>query len=605
MSRRPGADKAAANQNTIKQLLKIESNKVCADCKRNKHPRWASWNLGIFICIRCSGIHRGMGTHISRVKSVDLDAWTDEQLASVLKWGNARANKYWESKLAPGHVPSEAKIENFIRTKYESKRWVMDGPMPEPSTLDSGGDDDVPLNVVQEKAKLERAASQRATSAAAQVPPGRRQQPAIDLFGDDTPAPPVRPSTADIPSVRPQPPPQQTVAPAKQNKPGDSLLGLDFFGSSQNSAPARPSSVASTQSRPDLKQSILSLYASTPKPQSQPAPSGNQGPTPPIQNDAFGGLSDAFGGLNFSNTGTTSSPPPPKPSSAFGDFGAFSNPTSAKATPAPAQLTSPLGGGSFFDPAPPKQTTAPMAPLQSPPVRAPSNGGLDFSFVSAQAQAPAPTSTSKSAVSVSKDLFDDDFAGFTAPTPTAAPAPPPPTKISSPTPQPSLNSAFNLSNPTVPSSISKPTPAPVPAATSTSAALFDPWASADTNAWSTPEPSAPAPPPKPSAPSLGRPPAHITPNDIGGGWGSPLTSSNTKSSTTGASGTTITADEDFGGWTSAASPAGNSSLPSMMGSSSLQAKPSTTSGGFGGSSNTTGGSGTTGGTDDLFSNVWE
>ena len=71
-----------------------------------------------------------MGTHISRVKSVDLDAWTDEQLQSVVKWGNARANKsvdlpvglglesavltdstvyrYWEAKLAPGHIPSEA-----------------------------------------------------------------------------------------------------------------------------------------------------------------------------------------------------------------------------------------------------------------------------------------------------------------------------------------------------------------------------------------------------------------------------------------------------------------------------------------------------------------
>src|SRR3954447_17556154 len=114
-------------------------------------PRWASWNLGIFICIRCSGIHRGMGTHISRVKSVDLDAWTDEQLQSVLKWGNARANKYWEAKLAPGHVPSEAKIENFIRTKYELKRWAMDGPMPDPATLDADGDDDVPLSIVKEK----------------------------------------------------------------------------------------------------------------------------------------------------------------------------------------------------------------------------------------------------------------------------------------------------------------------------------------------------------------------------------------------------------------------------------------------------------------------
>jgi len=35
---------------------------------------------GVFLCIRCSGIHRGMGTHISKVKSVDLDVWTPEQM---------------------------------------------------------------------------------------------------------------------------------------------------------------------------------------------------------------------------------------------------------------------------------------------------------------------------------------------------------------------------------------------------------------------------------------------------------------------------------------------------------------------------------------------
>lgn len=43
-------------------------------------PRWASWNLGVFICIRCAGIHRNLGVHISRVKSVNLDQWTSEQI---------------------------------------------------------------------------------------------------------------------------------------------------------------------------------------------------------------------------------------------------------------------------------------------------------------------------------------------------------------------------------------------------------------------------------------------------------------------------------------------------------------------------------------------
>jgi len=44
-------------------------------------PRWASWNLGIFLCIRCAGIHRNLGVHISKVKSVNLDSWTSEQIA--------------------------------------------------------------------------------------------------------------------------------------------------------------------------------------------------------------------------------------------------------------------------------------------------------------------------------------------------------------------------------------------------------------------------------------------------------------------------------------------------------------------------------------------
>lgn len=137
-----GKNNADVNRASLKQLLKLEGNKSCADCKINKQPRWASWNLGIFICIRCSGIHRGLGTHISRVKSVDLDSWTDEQTQSMLRWGNTRANVYWEHALAANHVPNNAKIESFIKTKYDSKRWTMPGGVPDPSTLDDAGEDD-------------------------------------------------------------------------------------------------------------------------------------------------------------------------------------------------------------------------------------------------------------------------------------------------------------------------------------------------------------------------------------------------------------------------------------------------------------------------------
>lgn len=52
-------------------------------------------------------------------------------------WGNERANRYWEAHLKPGHIPPEHKVESFIRSKYESRRWAMDGPPPaDPSVLD-------------------------------------------------------------------------------------------------------------------------------------------------------------------------------------------------------------------------------------------------------------------------------------------------------------------------------------------------------------------------------------------------------------------------------------------------------------------------------------
>ncbi|XP_029451506.1 stromal membrane-associated protein 1 isoform X3 [Rhinatrema bivittatum] len=67
------------HQAILSRMLREEDNKYCADCEA-KGPRWASWNIGVFICIRCAGIHRNLGVHISRVKSVNLDQWTPEQI---------------------------------------------------------------------------------------------------------------------------------------------------------------------------------------------------------------------------------------------------------------------------------------------------------------------------------------------------------------------------------------------------------------------------------------------------------------------------------------------------------------------------------------------
>ncbi|KAF2735884.1 ArfGap-domain-containing protein [Polyplosphaeria fusca] len=540
MSRRPNpsADRAEQNRATLKSLVKLETNKSCADCKRNKHPRWASWNLGIFICIRCSGIHRGMGTHISRVKSVDLDSWTDEQLASMIKWGNARANKYWEAKLAAGHVPSEAKIENFIRTKYESKRWVMDGGMPDPSTLEVS-DDDVPLKKVQEKVQIERSASQRLASSSSQPPPVQaRPPPPIDLFGDDDATQvPARPSTG--PPVSRAVPAKAQPAPPKQTKAGDSLLGLDFLGGAPTQ-PARPSSTGPTQSapsRPDLKQSILSLYASAPKPPPQPqaqharqesfggltSPNVQQQQSP--QQSGFGGLNDAFGGLSFSTQPTQ---PQPKPSP-FAGLDSFSS------TRSPPSASSSMfgGGGSFFD-------AKPKSPPAHKPTPSASSGFGDFSSFASPAAPAAP----KPAPSGMNDLLD-----FSMPSAPAAP--------SNPASSPPMNSAFNLSSPTAPAA---PKPAPVPSQASNFSGLsnMDAWGGNDV--WASAAPSQPAAP----APS-----SHTQPKSPA--WGSHTTAQ-------------VTQDDDFGGWSSAA-PTAQSQAPA--------ARTNKPSGGFGG------------GSDDLFSNVWE
>ncbi|XP_078255096.1 stromal membrane-associated protein 1 isoform X1 [Rhinoraja longicauda] len=146
------------HQAILSKLLREEDNKYCADCEA-KGPRWASWNLGVFVCIRCAGIHRNLGVHISRVKSVNLDQWTPEQIQCMQDMGNTKAQLLYEANL-PEHFrrpQTDQSVEFFIRDKYEKKKYIdktvnngvtITSAVPLPSSPS--------LSNAAEKSKLER-----------------------------------------------------------------------------------------------------------------------------------------------------------------------------------------------------------------------------------------------------------------------------------------------------------------------------------------------------------------------------------------------------------------------------------------------------------------
>lgn len=91
-------------------------------------PDWASYTLGVFICLSCSGIHRNI-PHVSKVKSVRLDTWEDVQVEFMASRGNAIARATFESRVPPFYYrPSASDCqllrEQWIRAKYERQEFA-------------------------------------------------------------------------------------------------------------------------------------------------------------------------------------------------------------------------------------------------------------------------------------------------------------------------------------------------------------------------------------------------------------------------------------------------------------------------------------------------
>ncbi|XP_037548803.1 stromal membrane-associated protein 2 isoform X2 [Nematolebias whitei] len=264
-------------QAVLNSVLALEENKYCADCE-SKGPRWASWNLGIFICIRCAGIHRNLGVHISKVKSVNLDQWTQEQVQCVQEMGNAKAKRLYEAFLPEcfQRPETDQAAEIFIRDKYEKKKYI-DKVIDIQMLRKEKSCDNIPKEpVVFEKMKLKKDISPKTVS-----------QTVTDLLGLDPPAPsPVVSNGGGCV-------PDSNESPVVSN-PAHSHTALDLFSSFPAPSPASstkttPVSSSLPQSRVTAsvpenlslfldpkpkseegavkklsKDSILSLYASTP-----------------------------------------------------------------------------------------------------------------------------------------------------------------------------------------------------------------------------------------------------------------------------------------------------------------------------------------------------
>ncbi|XP_078010735.1 LOW QUALITY PROTEIN: arf-GAP with GTPase, ANK repeat and PH domain-containing protein 1 [Phascolarctos cinereus] len=115
----------------LQSIRNIRGNSQCVDCEA-QNPNWASLNLGALMCIECSGIHRNLGTHLSRVRSLDLDDWPIELIKVMSSIGNELANSVWEEScqghMKPSLDSTREEKERWIRAKYEQKLFLA--PLP-------------------------------------------------------------------------------------------------------------------------------------------------------------------------------------------------------------------------------------------------------------------------------------------------------------------------------------------------------------------------------------------------------------------------------------------------------------------------------------------
>ncbi|XP_078063790.1 arf-GAP with coiled-coil, ANK repeat and PH domain-containing protein 2-like isoform X2 [Mustelus asterias] len=123
-------ERPVKGESALQRVECIAGNTNCCDCGQ-PDPRWASINLGITLCIECSGIHRSLGVHFSKVRSLTLDSWEPELLKLMCALGNDIINRIYEAQVDEMHFKkpnagdSRLEKESWIKAKYVEKKFVQ------------------------------------------------------------------------------------------------------------------------------------------------------------------------------------------------------------------------------------------------------------------------------------------------------------------------------------------------------------------------------------------------------------------------------------------------------------------------------------------------
>uniref|UniRef100_A0A2K6F261 Arf-GAP with coiled-coil, ANK repeat and PH domain-containing protein n=1 Tax=Propithecus coquereli TaxID=379532 RepID=A0A2K6F261_PROCO len=126
-------ERGVKGESVLQRVQSVAGNGQCGDCGQ-PDPRWASINLGVLLCIECSGIHRSLGVHCSKVRSLTLDSWEPELLKLMCELGNGTVNQIYEarcegagSRKPTASSPRQDK-EAWIKDKYVERKFLQKPP---------------------------------------------------------------------------------------------------------------------------------------------------------------------------------------------------------------------------------------------------------------------------------------------------------------------------------------------------------------------------------------------------------------------------------------------------------------------------------------------